>query len=63
MIIHEPVRILEVRARRSRIAIARDVAIILVCAAILVGTLADVFLRAREAPAPRQAAPAAAVSL
>jgi hypothetical protein len=62
MTVHEPVR-LELRERPSRIAIVRDVAIILVCAAILLGTIADVLFRARDAPARGQAEPAASVSL
>ena len=59
---HEHVPV-ERRERPSRIAIARDVAIILVCVAFLLGALADVLLRARDAPAPRPAAPASSVAL
>ncbi len=63
MAIHELVRILDVRARPSRIAIVRDVAIILVCAAILLGAVADVLLaaRQREPPAAARIAPSASM--
>ncbi len=63
MTVHEPVQMIQFRERPSRIAVARDVAIILVCAAFLLGLLPDVFLLGRSAPDPRRAAPAASVSL
>jgi len=46
----EPVRTLLVRERPSRLAAARDLAIILVCAAILVGTFAELLAPARTPP-------------
>lgn len=55
---HDPVRILHVTPCPSRIATARDLLIILVCAAILLGTFGELLLPAREPPPP--AAPAAA---
>ena len=64
---HEPVRVpvIHVTQPPSRLAAARDLAIILVCAAILLGTLAELFVAARQPPpgvAPASA-PAARVSL
>ncbi len=48
----EPIRIIHVAERRSRLATIRDVAIILVCAALLLGTIADVLLAPRPADPP-----------
>lgn len=53
----ERIRIIHVDASRSRLATVRDLAIILLCAALLLGTLAEVLLAARspEPPAPARA--------
>ncbi len=45
-----PLPIVHVGTPRSRLAAVRDVAIILVCAALLVGTLADLVLGSRPPP-------------
>jgi hypothetical protein len=60
MIPYEPVRTIHVIERPSRLATLRDLAVILVCAAILIGTVADLLLRARQPP---RVAPAAAASV
>ncbi len=51
----DPIRIIHVGTPRSRLGTVRDVAIILVCAALLVGTLADLVLGSRPPP-PRETA-------
>lgn len=48
-------------ARRDRLAIARDVAIIAVCVLILAFALLSLLTSAREAPPSRRASPAAEV--
>jgi hypothetical protein len=61
MTTHEPVRVpvIHVTHPPSRLAAARDLAIILVCVAILLGTLTELFVAARR-PAPPAVAPASA---
>ncbi len=44
----QPLRIIHLASPRSRIATIRDVAIILVCAALLLGTIADIVLARRQ---------------
>lgn len=46
----DPVRTVRVVSYPSRIATLRDLAIILVCVALLLGTFAELFLRVREVP-------------
>jgi hypothetical protein len=60
MIPYEPVRTIHVLERPSRLATLRDLAAILRCAAILLGTVADLLLRVSQ---PHRVAPAAAASV
>ncbi len=59
----ESLRIVQIAAPPSRLAIARDVAIILVCAALLVGTIVDVLQAPRAPQAPTPTRSAASVSM
>ncbi len=59
---HEPLRIIHVAPPPSRLATIRDVAIILVCAALLLGTIADALLSARR-PDPPPARPVSSLAM
>ncbi len=61
----DPVRIFHVGTRPSLLSTIRDVAIILVCAALLLGTAADALLGSRPSvrPAPTPAVSSAAEPL